>query len=281
MKKMQSKYVLVALGLFLVVSAIQAQICDPNGVALSCGQTVEGRLSLVDVDCLSANGTRLIDDYRLDAVDGTMLTLQLSAAPGDFVPVLELTSPTGDVTTASAQGSGSNTAELEITLNRTGTWNLDITSEAGNIPGIAPSGDYELVTSCVLPPTSGGCVPDTETLCIDDEPGDSRFEVKVAFDTVLGGGASGTGTPISLTSLDVTQGGLFWFFGADNPELLVKIIDGCAVNDHYWVFYAAVTQVGFDLSITDTTTGEVWQRSNPDRTTAEPQTDIQALNCSS
>lgn len=280
MKKIETKCVL-ALCLFLAASASQAQICDPNGVALSCGQTVEGRLSLVDVDCLSANGTRLIDDYRLDAVDGTMLTLQLSAAPGDFVPVLELTSPTGDVTTASAQASGNNTAELELTLNRTGTWNLDVTSEAGNIPGIAPSGDYELVTSCVLPPVTGGCVPDAETLCIDDEPGDSRFEVKVAFETVLGGGSSGTGTPISLNSLGVNAGGLFWFFGADNPELLVKIIDGCPVNGHYWVFYAAVTEVGFDLTITDTQSGEVWQRTNPDRTTAAPQADVQALNCDS
>ncbi|MEM9408480.1 MAG: hypothetical protein AAGA81_20780, partial [Acidobacteriota bacterium] len=62
MKRPVTRCALLALVLFAVASTGQAQFCNPNGVELSCGQTVDGRLSLIDVDCLSNDGTRLIDD---------------------------------------------------------------------------------------------------------------------------------------------------------------------------------------------------------------------------
>ena len=46
------------------------------------------------------------------------------------------------------------------------------------------------------------------------------------------------------------------FFNAANPEVLIKVLDGCGFNNHYWVFYAATTSVGFDLTVRDTTTGD-------------------------
>jgi hypothetical protein len=39
-------------------------------------------------------------------------------------------------------------------------------------------------------------------------------------------GLSGAGNAISLSSVGVTEGGLFWIFGAGNPEKLIKIING-------------------------------------------------------
>ena len=105
---------LLSCGLF--AGAGQAQFCDPNGVELSCGQTVSGRLSLQDVDCLSSDGLRLNDDFRIDAVAGTTLTVEMSAAPADFTPVLELVSPTSAVTRVSANASPTNTASLPATI---------------------------------------------------------------------------------------------------------------------------------------------------------------------
>ncbi len=47
------------------------------------------------------------------------------------------------------------------------------------------------------------------------------------------------------------ESGYFWFFDATNIELTVKILDGRAVNGHYWVFIASMTDLPFTVSIED------------------------------
>jgi hypothetical protein len=133
-----------------------------------------------------------------------------------------------------------------------------------------------------LSPASGGgsCVPDAATLCLDDQPGDMRFKVQVPFHTSLAGGLSGSGHPISLAGLGVGHGGLFWFFAADNPELLVKVVNGCTINQKYWLFTSGATNVGLTITVTDTKTGQSWTRTNPDGTAVPTIQDINALPCS-
>jgi len=70
---------------------------------------------------------------------------------------------------------------------------------------------------------------------------------------------------------------LFWFFRPDNWELMVKVINGCANNGHFWVFAAATTNVAFTLSVTDVQTGAVRQYRNPLGTAAPAITDTQAF----
>jgi hypothetical protein len=127
--------------------------------------------------------------------------------------------------------------------------------------------------------TTGVCTPSATTLCLDDQVGDRRFKAEVAYSTVLGGGSAGDGQAISLSSLGVRRGGLFWFFSADNPEMLVKVLNGCPINGHYWVFYSAGTNVGFSLRVTDTQTGLVFDSSNPDRRLAPPIASTTAIPC--
>jgi hypothetical protein len=50
--------------------------------------------------------------------------------------------------------------------------------------------------------------------------------------------------------------GAFWFFGPSNLELVIKVLDGRAVNGHFWVFFASLTDVEFDLEVLDTLSGE-------------------------
>jgi hypothetical protein len=50
--------------------------------------------------------------------------------------------------------------------------------------------------------------------------------------------------------------GLFWFFAETNWELQVKVLDGCSLTGRYWVFAAAATNVEYDLTVTDVTSGE-------------------------
>lgn len=120
---------------------------------------------------------------------------------------------------------------------------------------------------------------DTTSLYISDAPGDSRFKVNVAWNTVQGGGLSGNGNPIPLSSLGIPRGGLFWFFSADNPEVVVKVLNGCSVNGAYWVFYVAGTNVGMTTTVTDTKTGRVKTYRNPDLTQAAPVQDTSAFTC--
>lgn len=123
------------------------------------------------------------------------------------------------------------------------------------------------------PPPSGSCTSDADTLCLVG----GRYRVEIDYATSQGGGASGAaGVVPGITYVD---SGLFYFFQPNNWELLIKVIDACVLNNRVWIFYAATTNVGFTVTVTDTLTGEVWTRTNPDLTTAAPVQDTSALGC--
>jgi hypothetical protein len=96
------------------------------------------------------------------------------------------------------------------------------------------------------------CIPATTRLCLQ-----GRFGVEVAWQDFSG--HSGRGTSSSLTS----DTGTFWFFAPGNIELIVKVLDGRAVNHHFWVFYGALSDVAYTLTVTDTLTGKVKVYTNP------------------
>jgi hypothetical protein len=112
------------------------------------------------------------------------------------------------------------------------------------------------------------CVPDDTTLCLRD----GRFRVEVDWQTA--NGATGRGHPVPADSPDA---GMFWFFRSSNWELLVKVLDGCPVNQHYWVFAAATTNVGYVLTVTDTASGQSRRYENPLGRTSAAVTDTEAL----
>ena len=43
---------------------------------------------------------------------------------------------------------------------------------------------------------------------------------------------------------------------------MVKVLDGRALNGRFWVFYGALTNVEFTLTVTDTETGRVRHYAN-------------------
>jgi hypothetical protein len=118
-----------------------------------------------------------------------------------------------------------------------------------------------------------------EAFCIDGQPGDRRFAIGSSYQTSLGGGSSGTGQPVPLRPLEIDRGLAFWLFSPDNPEILIKVLDGCAINGNFWVFYSATTNVGFQIQVSDRASGRQWIRNNPDGTTALPQQDVEAFPC--
>ena len=44
---------------------------------------------------------------------------------------------------------------------------------------------------------------------------------------------------------------LFYFFDSANPELLVKVVNGCWLNDHWWVFGSAATDLEYRIMVGD------------------------------
>lgn len=123
----------------------------------------------------------------------------------------------------------------------------------------------------------GSCVSDSHTLCIDDQPDDGRFEVRADWNRT---GGSGMATPIALDRVGVSRGGLFWIGDPANPEILLKVLNGCRINGHYWVFYSAGTNQGLEITVRDTVTGDVWTSTNPRGTLAPPVADTRAFSCS-
>ncbi len=89
----------------------------------------------------------------------------------------------------------------------------------------------------------GTCEPDRYTLCLQEE----RYAVEVTWRTRR----DETGRGVVLQDR-TDDSGMFWFFNADNWEILVKVLDGCHINEHRWVFAASTTDVEYEMTVTDT-----------------------------
>ncbi len=63
--------------------------------------------------------------------------------------------------------------------------------------------------------------------------------------------AAGESGEAQLAQAPSTDSALYYFFDDSNWELQVKVLDGCAVNGHYWVFAAAASDVGIEATVTD------------------------------
>ncbi len=118
------------------------------------------------------------------------------------------------------------------------------------------------------------CTPSDTTLCLRQ----ARFSITVAWRDF----ESRTGLARVVDTAPVTSdtSGLFWFFRPTNWELLVKVIVGCTVNQHFWVFAAATTNLEFDIEVTDHTTGQERTYHNALGQSADAITDTSALPCS-
>ena len=79
--------------------------------------------------------------------------------------------------------------------------------------------------------------------------------------------------------LDSEQSAILYFFDRDNAEVLIKVLDGCRINGHRWVFVAPVTTLAFNLSIEPPGGGKPWTHENRLNRTAAAKSDIVAFAC--
>jgi ELWxxDGT repeat protein len=118
----------------------------------------------------------------------------------------------------------------------------------------APAAPPLLVSERTDPAAATGtCVPGASRLCLSN----GRFAVESAWKDFTG--RTGTGTAVGLTG----DTGYFWFFDPANVEAVLKVLDATTFNGHFWVFYGALSNVEYTLTVTDTMTGAVKTYRNP------------------
>jgi ELWxxDGT repeat protein len=140
-------------------------------------------------------------------------------------------------------------------------------ASVGDTTGFGPLGAYSATPKTIEAPPSplpviserydraaaAPCQASAQHLCLNN----NRFTLAVAWKDFQG--HTGTGTAVPLTG----DTGTFWFFNAANVELVVKILDGRPVNNKFWLFYGALSNVEYTLTVTDTETGTTRTYTNP------------------
>ncbi len=104
-----------------------------------------------------------------------------------------------------------------------------------------------------LASASGTCTPSETRLCLQQ----GRFAVEATWRDFQGNTGIGTAVPLSADT------GYFWFFWDANVEVILKVLDGRPVNDKFWVYYGALSNVEYTLTVTDTATGAFKTYFNP------------------
>jgi len=99
------------------------------------------------------------------------------------------------------------------------------------------------------------CLAGSAVLCLGP---DGRFEARASW-KIPSSGETGVGRSLPLTP----DTGALWFFGANNLEAMIKVLDGRAVNGYFWVYLGSLSNVEYTITVTDTVTGSQKSYHNP------------------
>ena len=136
-------------------------------------------------------------------------------------------------------------------------------------PGAVPTPYLSSPRSRLAEADSGDCAVGGVSLCLHE----SRFRASATFRAF--DGRSGNAMPVSLND----DGGFFWFFALDTYELLLKVVDGCSANGHFWVYASGLTNVEVSLVLEDTASGRAWSASTDLGESFVPNFDVLAFPC--
>jgi len=157
-----------------------------------------------------------------------------------------------NTTTFLADGLTSGTFYVFRVRARNNAGNSAFSNEAGSAPNAA-----------ALP-----CIASATALCVNN----NRFQIEVEWRSADNSG-QGQAVPIPTAP----DSGLFYFFSPSNLEMLIKVLNACGFNSHYWVFFAATTNVELAVTVTDTQNGTVKSYFNPLNRAVPPVQDTNAF----
>ncbi len=215
----------------------------------------------LDVDNNAATGEASFVDFVAGLESGTgsdfhVDLLSYDAADG----AVDLVTAAGAVAGRVAMTLSANTLAVRVPLA--------LMADDGAVRAVAVVGTHAEATDAV---PNGGYLN-------SELPGGTvllnggRFAVEVTWKDFAG--ATGSGE-LGVRSEDSA---VFWFFSETNWELMVKVLDGCSINQQVWVFAAATTNVEYTLTVTDTQTGVQRRYVNPLGTAASAVNDTDAFS---
>ncbi len=196
-------------------------------------------------------GISVPDDLTASALGLTSVELTWAGVTKGTVEIEARTWKAGwtQVTTADAAAGRATVASLEAeapytfrlrTLaagGKTSAWSEEVSATTGD--------------------ASGACRTGGQYLCLSA----GRFEIQTHWKNHLEEGVFGAATAVPIDVSD--ESGMFWFFSSTNIELVVKTLDGRQINGHYWVFFGALSNVEYWVTVRDTLGGGRRTYHNP------------------
>lgn len=229
----------------------------PHVQGIACGSTVTD--SLTQTGSCALTDQSYVDFYAFNGTAGQQVTINMTSSFDTFLFLLD---PTATVVATDDDGGGGTNSRIVFTLTSSGSWFIAANSFNANTFGA-----YTLSLTCTGGGGGGGCTPNATTLCLNN----GRFRVTATFATTAG--QSGNGMAVSETS----DTGMFWFFSANNIEMIIKVVNGCALNSRYWVFAGGLTNVAVTITVTDTSNGTTRTYINPQGVAFQPVQDTNAF----
>ena len=270
---------LLSLGIVLVVAAVvtpAARGADPEFRSFNGVQTT-------NLDC--AVRARLFPDINLafftegfSTQDGSENSIRCTARvrdggvgrkgvriqfEGEIVPLDDIDDTVVSLPTRSGRTDSNGNLEIEFPLDDLPDDDLAVIIE-GNFTTrrTMDFAEVECWSRNRMP-----CQEGPETLCLLD---DERFKVEVDWRS-----SNSSGRGMVLESDPKT--GSFYFLNPNSADLVVQLLDACSQNDHFWVFANAFTNVEYDMTVTDTFTGDSRVYSNELGQPAQAVTDTSAF----
>jgi len=222
--------------------------CTTHALALPASFST----SLQSTDCHNGSDDTLElfynDLYTFQGTAGQTITVQMNSSSfNTWAGLVAPSNPNSFAATNDSASGATRSSRIVYTLPESGTWTLYASSSYGG-----ETGGYGLFVGTGT--TQTGCIPNPATLCLNG----GRFRAQVTW-RAQNIGQSGNGTGVSLSG----DTGYFWFFSSSNVELVVKVLDGRAFNNKFWVFFGALSDVEYTLIVTDTVSGAVKTYFNP------------------
>ena len=196
-------------------------------------------------------GISVPDDLTATASGSTAVELGWSGAANGTVEVEARSWKEGWRNVASTDAAAGRVTVEGLEVEAPYTFRLRLRANSGKVS----SWSDEINVTTGEP--SGPCRSGEQYLCLSA----GRFEIQAHWKDHNREGVYGLGTAVPVDVSD--ESGMFWFFSSSNIELVVKTLDGIGVNGHYWVFFGALSDVEYWVTVRDTAGGGSRTYHNP------------------
>lgn len=216
-------------------------------------------------------------------------TVKYATAPGSAKPGKDFTPRSGTLTWNAGDGDP-KTIQIPIKKDNTPEPDKSFTVKLSKPTGASLGAATATVTihedapgcntTAVLPSSQtegidgafGSTAPcdETRAVCLNG----GRFEATVQWRPSASRVDRGSKR---IASSEAPDTGLFASSPEEEPQILLHVLDRCAVNGHYWLDFAAVTDLEFTVKVRDTLTGRTRIYHNPAGTLPAPVRDAEAF----